>query len=37
MLRFHEGWKNWLALNSNNLVWITLVTGGILFTTFLMK
>jgi hypothetical protein len=30
-------WKNWLSLNSNNLVWIALVSGGILFTTLLMK
>ena len=37
MLRFHEGWKHWLALNSNNLAWIVLVSGGILFTSLLMK
>jgi hypothetical protein len=31
-----RGWKNWLSLNANNLVWIALVTGGILFTNFLL-
>lgn len=37
MLHLHEAWKNWLALNSNNLAWIALVSGGILFTNLLMK
>src|SRR5205085_12395768 len=37
MLHLHEGWKRWLALNCNNLAWIALVSGGILFTTLLMK
>ena len=37
MLHLHEGWERWLALNSNNLAWIALVSGGILFTTLLMK
>ena len=37
MLHLHEDWKRWLAFNSNNLVWIALVSGGILFTTLLMK
>jgi hypothetical protein len=37
MLHLHEGWKHWLSLNSNNLAWIALVSGGILFTTLLMK
>jgi len=34
---FHDGWKNWVALSSNNLIWIALVSGGILFTTLLMR
>ena len=37
MLHLHEGWERWLALNSNNLAWIALVSGGILFTTLLTK
>jgi hypothetical protein len=37
MLHLHEGWERWFALNSNNLAWIALVSGGILFTTLLMK
>jgi len=37
MLHLHEDWKRWLAFNSNNLVWIALVSGGILFTTLLMN
>jgi hypothetical protein len=37
MAHLHEGWKSWLALNSNNLAWIALVSGGILFTNLLMK
>ncbi len=37
MLHLHEDWKRWLAFNSNNLIWIALVSGGILFTTLLMS
>jgi hypothetical protein len=36
-MNIREGWKRWLALNSNNLAWIALVSGGILFTNLLMK
>ena len=36
-MNLREGWKRWLALNSNNLAWIALVSGGILLTTLLMK
>ena len=36
-MNLREGWKRWLALNSNNLASIELVSGGILFTNFLMK
>ena len=30
-------WRQWLSLNSNNLVWIALVSGGVLFTDLLMR
>jgi hypothetical protein len=32
-----EGWKYWLTLNANDLVWTALVIGGVLFTTLLMR
>jgi hypothetical protein len=32
-----EGWKHWVTLNANNLVWTALVIGGVLFTTLLMR
>jgi hypothetical protein len=32
-----EGWKHWVTLNANDLVWIALVIGGVLFTTLLMR
>ena len=32
-----EGWKHWLTLNANDLVWTALVIGGVLFTTLLMR
>jgi hypothetical protein len=32
----HNNWQHWVALNANNLVWIALVVGGILFTDWLM-
>ena len=35
--RLSFGWMQWLSLNSNNLVWIALVVGGVLFTSLLMK
>ena len=35
--RLSFGWTQWLALNSNNLVWIALVVGGVLFTSLLTK
>jgi hypothetical protein len=31
------GWKHWVTLNANNLVWIALVVGGILFTSWLPR
>jgi hypothetical protein len=34
---FREGWKHWVALNANDLVWTALVIGGVLFTTLLMR
>jgi hypothetical protein len=32
-----EGWKHWVALNANDLVWTALVIGGVLLTTLLMR
>jgi hypothetical protein len=32
-----EGWKLWVALNANDLVWTALVIAGVLFTSLLMK
>ena len=32
-----EGWKHWLTLNANDLVWTALVIGGVLFTALLMR
>jgi hypothetical protein len=32
-----EGWKHWVTLNANDLVWTALVIGGVLFTTLLMR
>jgi hypothetical protein len=32
-----DAWKQWVSLNANNLVWIALVSGGVLFTDLLMK
>jgi hypothetical protein len=35
--RVSVGWTQWLSLNANNLIWIALVVGGVLFTSLLMK
>jgi hypothetical protein len=32
-----DAWKQWVSLNGNNLVWIALVSGGVLFTDLLMR
>jgi hypothetical protein len=32
-----EGWKLWVALNANDLVWTALVIAGALFTSLLMR
>ena len=32
-----KSWEQWVSLNGNNLVWIALTIGGILFTSLLMK
>jgi hypothetical protein len=32
-----EGWKFWVALNANDLVWTALVIAGVLFTSLLMR
>jgi hypothetical protein len=34
---FREGWKHWVGLNVNNLVWTALVIGGVLFTSCLTR
>ena len=35
--RLPFGWTQWLSFKSNNLVWIALVVGGVLFSSLLMK
>jgi hypothetical protein len=37
MRSFREGWKHWVTLNANDLVWTALVIGGVLFTSLLMR
>jgi hypothetical protein len=37
MVSFREGWKHWVGLNANNLVWTALVIGGVLFTSCLTR
>jgi hypothetical protein len=32
-----DAWNQWVSLNANNLVWIALVLGGVLFTDVLMR
>jgi hypothetical protein len=32
-----DSWKHWVSLNANNLAWIALVMGGVLFTDLLMR
>ena len=32
-----DAWSQWVSLNANNLVWIALVSGGVLFTDLLMR
>ena len=32
-----EGWKHWVTLNGNNLIWTALVIGGVLFTSWLPR
>ena len=34
---FREGWKHWVTLNANDLVWTALVICGVLFTSCLMR
>jgi hypothetical protein len=34
---FSKAWKQWVSLNGNNLAWIALTVGGVLFTSLLMK
>jgi hypothetical protein len=32
-----SNWDRWVSFNANNLIWIALVVGGILFTSVLMR
>jgi hypothetical protein len=32
-----DAWRQWVSLNANNLAWIALVLGGVLFTDLLMR
>jgi hypothetical protein len=32
-----DAWKQWVFLNGNNLIWIALVSGAVLFTDLLMR
>lgn len=34
---FSSKYRQWASLNSNNLAWVALVVGGVLFTSLLMK
>ena len=34
---FRGGWRDWVAFNATDLTWMTLVIGGVLFTTLLMR
>ncbi len=34
---FSKAWEQWVSLNGNNLAWIVLTVGGVLFTSLLMK
>jgi hypothetical protein len=36
MASFREGWEHWVSLNATDLIW-TLVIGGVLFTSWLVK
>jgi hypothetical protein len=29
-----EGWKHWVTLNANDLIWTALIIGGVLFTSW---
>jgi hypothetical protein len=37
MKSFREGWKHWVTLNATDLTWTTLVIGGVLLTSCLMR
>jgi hypothetical protein len=32
-----DAWRLWVSLNANNLAWIALVSGAVLFTDLLMR
>jgi hypothetical protein len=34
---FSKAWKQWISINGNNLAWIVLAVGAVLFTSLLMK
>jgi hypothetical protein len=31
------GWQHWVTLNANDLTWMALLVGGVLFTSWLMR
>ena len=37
MESFREGWKHWVTFNATDLIWTTLVIGGVVFTNCLMR
>ncbi len=37
VVMFSKAWKQWVSLNGNNLAWIALTVGGVLFTSLLVK
>ena len=37
VVSFREGWKHWVTFNATDLIWTTLVIGGVVFTNCLMR
>jgi hypothetical protein len=37
MESLREGWKDWVAFNTTDLIWTALVIGGVILTSCLMK
>jgi hypothetical protein len=36
-MSMQSSWDRWISFNANNLIWIALVVGGILFTSLIME